>query len=88
MKWLHMWVIFMNELVDEHAMLMRALANRYLSERTFPTLGAAVNSEEPENEPRSLQLGHEIADLEAVISRLTADIEEIDPTILDLDTLD
>ena len=51
MKWMHMWEIFANELLDEHAMLMRALANRYLSERTFPTLGAAVTVAEPEDEP-------------------------------------
>ena len=80
--------ILANELLDEQAMLMRALANRYLSERTFPTLGAVVNSEEPEKEPTSLQLGNEIADLEAVIALLTADIEEIDPSIVDLDSLD
>ena len=50
MKWMHMWEIFANELLDEHAMLMRALANRYLSERTFPTLGTAVTVAEPEDE--------------------------------------
>ena len=87
MKWLHMWETFANERLDEHAMLMRALANRYLSERTFPTLGAAVSGEEPENEP-TIQLRNQIADLEAVIALLTADIEEADPSIVDLDSLD
>ena len=84
-----MWEIFANELLDEHAMLMRALANRYLSERTFPTLGAAPTGAEPEDEPTiQFLVRDEIAELEAEIARLTADIEEINPAVVDLDSLD
>ena len=88
MKWIHTWEIFANELLDEHAMLMRALANRYLSECTFPTLGAAVTGAEPEDEPTiQFRLRDEIEELEAEIARLTADIEEINPSVVDLDSL-
>ena len=83
MKWLQMSEIFANGRARD----ADACARQDLSERTFPTLGAAVSGEEPENEP-TIQLRNQIADLEAVIALLTADIEEADPSIVDLDSLD
>ena len=69
-------------------MLMRAPPNRFLSERTFPTLGAAVTGAEPEDEPTiQFLLRDEVEELEAEIVRITADIEDINPSVVDLDSL-
>ena len=96
MKWMHMWEIFANELLDEHAMLMRALANRYLSERTFPTLGTAVTVAEPEDEPVIMCASAVSPSCDAILG-LHADrclrcgrpsTKEINLVVVDLDSLD